>query len=91
MPADPQTRHIEAARKRTAHAGALLHASDQAERRILDAAHERLERVQADMDAWRGRVMLDPDAAAKHDAALVERGQLNQVIARAHAALGIDA
>jgi len=91
MPPDPQSRHIDAARKRTAHAGALLHASDQAERRILDAAHERLDRVQADLAAWRSRVMLDPATAAKHDAALVEQGQLNQVIARAHAALGTEA
>lgn len=87
MPPDPQARHIDAARQRIAHAGAILHASHQAEQKILDSAMARLDRVQADLAAWRKRVMTDPEAAAKHEAGLAEQGQLHQVIARCHAIL----
>ena len=44
-----QQRHIEAARRRVAHLGALSAATDAAERRILDAAQQRLAQVEADL------------------------------------------
>jgi hypothetical protein len=89
MPPDQTpTRHIEAARKRIAHAGALLHASDQADRKILEAATARLKTVQSAIEATRKRAMHDPDAAERYQAAALEAGRLHHVIARAHAVVG---
>lgn len=68
---------------------ALAAKTEAAERRILESAQNRLEEVQAQIDRARPGVESAPEAAQDRYLELVrERGQLQQVIARAQQALG---
>lgn len=76
-------RHIQAAKRRLCHLSGLSGRVDEAERRILEAANDRLGTVQAELEQLRPRVNLDPAAAEQYQAHTLEVGQLRQVIARA--------
>lgn len=60
----------------------LAYKTEQAERRILQAAEERLDAVQSELGTLRPRVLADADAAERYQALILERGKLQQVIAR---------
>lgn len=85
---DPQhQKHIEAARRRVAHLAALSDATTAADRRIRDAAHKRLEAVEADLAKVAPRALMHDGAAERHAALVKERARLLTVIANADAAL----
>lgn len=79
--------HIDAAAARLAHLGALSAHTDSVERNILAAAEKRLEIVEADLSSLRPRVNLEEGAASRYQELVLERGNLNLVIARAKEAL----
>ncbi|MBU8545791.1 MULTISPECIES: hypothetical protein [Roseomonadaceae] len=79
---DRARQQIEAARVRLAHLHVLDLQTEQAERRILAAAQERLKVVEAEISRLRPRVDLD-DAGDQYQAMVLERGQLHIVIAEA--------
>ena len=83
-----QQEHIGAARKRLGHLAGLAHRTEAAERAILAAATEMLEKVEADLQKLRARVHTDPDAAEQYQALTAERGQLQTIIAQARKTLG---
>lgn len=88
MPAqadDLQDRHIEAARQRVAHLHALSHATDEAERKIGEAAKKRLAEVDAELTRLRPRAMLDEATGRRVEDLALERGHLMRVIAQAAA------
>jgi hypothetical protein len=75
---DTTTRHL-------GELAAMAHQTAAAERRILEVAVKRLADVQADIDRTRpGAITTDGDAYMD---LIRERGQLNQVIAKARAVL----
>lgn len=76
-------RHIDAAKRRLAHLGGLSARTEATERRILDAAQARIEAVEADLNALKGRALVDDEAADRYRALTFEHGQLDMVIARA--------
>lgn len=81
--------HINKARTQLGELAGLAHKTEAAERRILAAASQRLEAVQAEIERARPGVEAGPDSAQDRYLELVaERGQLEQVIARAREALG---
>ena len=75
--------HIDAAGSRLVDLTALSHRTQEAERRILARATERMGDIQADLAKLAPRVVADADAARRYEALLVERGQLALIIARA--------
>lgn len=87
MKSDPSQPHRAAAAKRLAHLGGLAARTDAAERRILDAAEDRLRIVRAELDQLRPRALADDAAAERYQALTLESGQLDTVIANARAVL----
>ena len=83
----PADRHIEAAKRRLAHLGALSARTVETERKILAAAEDRLAAVEADRASLRSRALIDPAAADRYQALTLERGQIETVIGRAREAL----
>ena len=79
--------HIEAAKRRLAHLAGLGAITQQTERRILDAATERLGVVQGDLDRLRPRAIADGAAGDDYQRLTLEAGQLHTVIANAQQAL----
>jgi hypothetical protein len=65
---------------------AALHGLDRqtakSERAILDASSGRLQEVQKEIEALRPAVSIDPLAAQRYEALVMERGRLNQIIER---------
>lgn len=53
------------------------------EQQILNAARDRLNQVQTDLDAIKPRAVLNDTAGDRYLALIQERGQLHQVIAMA--------
>ena len=88
MASPPSSDHINAAKRRLAHLSGLSARTADAERRILTSAEHRHTVVLADMDRLRPRVNTDPSAATAYQAAVLEAGQLAQVIASAQKVLG---
>jgi hypothetical protein len=80
-------KHIDAAKRRLAHLGGLAAKTEAAEQRILEAAQERVEAVEADMQKLKGRALVDEAAADQYRALTFEHGQLGLVIAHARQAL----
>lgn len=80
---DRARQQIEAARVRLAHLHVLDLRTEQAERRILATAQERLKIVEAEIGRLRPSVALDADAGDQYQAIVLERGQLHIVIAEA--------
>ena len=74
-----------AARTRLVHLAAVAERSNQAERRIHDAAVDRRSIVERELQTLRPRVNLDDAAAERYQALILERGQLDTVIASAQA------
>jgi hypothetical protein len=89
MPDDAPTlsQHIAAARTRLGHLAGLSARTDAAERAILKAAQARLAAIQADLDKLRGRAVADPALGDRYTALVLERGQVELVIAHARQAL----
>lgn len=81
-------RHIAGVRRRLTHLGGLARATEDAERKILAAATERLGTVQGDLGKLRPRVLLEDGAAEEYQGLVSERGQLERVIGRAKQVLG---
>ncbi len=80
--------HIEKARASIGDLGALADKTEAAERRILSAAKERLDAVQADIESLRPGLEAAADSQQDRYLELIEeRGKLNTVIARAEKAL----
>ncbi len=76
----PADKHLDAARARLAHLGGLAARTEQAEKKILEAAQSRLEAVDADLAKLRPRVLLDPETGKQYQSLTMERGQLQTVI-----------
>ena len=81
-------KRMAGARRRLVHLHGLAAKTDAAERSILAAAEDRHAEVLADIASLAPRALTDPAAADRHQRAVLERGQLEAVIARARAALG---
>lgn len=80
--------HIDRARTHLGELAALAQKTEAAERRILAAAEQRLEAVQAEIEKARPGVEAADDAAQDRYLELVtERGKLHTVIAKARQAL----
>lgn len=77
----PQQR-MQDARRQLSGLQLLAYKTEQAERRILQAAEERLDAVQSEIGTLRPRALADADAAERYQALILERGKLQQVIAR---------
>lgn len=80
--------HIAAARRRLAHLSGLEAGTEAAEQKIRDAAHARLEVVDAELAQARRGAMLHDRPAARYIELTEERGRLLETINRANAALG---
>ena len=83
MPDRDADKHIAAAKTRLAHLSGLQDRTAQAEQRIHDAAVARRVDVDSDLNRLRPRVHLAGDAAEQYQALILERGQLDTVIANA--------
>ena len=79
--------HIAAARRRLGHLAGLEAGTRAAEQRILDAARERLETVEAELAQARRHALLRDAAATRTLELTEERGRLLEVIRRAEATL----
>jgi hypothetical protein len=77
-------------RRQLGELGALATRTEADERRILEAAEKRLERVEGELDSARAVAMGAPADADRYQALIEERGRLNQVIAQARAVLEPD-
>jgi hypothetical protein len=88
MTSEPPSPHIEAARRRLAHLGGLAAQTEEAERRILTSATDRLAVVREELDKLRPRAIADHAAGDRYLALTQERGQLETVIAQAQQVLG---
>ncbi|SEI81496.1 hypothetical protein [Paraburkholderia diazotrophica] len=77
--------NAENIRKVLGELAAMASQCDEAERRILARATERLEHVEQLIGAARGAVLTGGDAAQRmaYEALIAERGVLEQLIARA--------
>lgn len=85
---DPAAPQIAGARRRLAHLGGLAKRAEEAERRILAAAEDRIAAIDADLAKLRPRVDLDDAAADRFMAMTAERGQCQTVAAKAQKVLG---
>ena len=74
-------KHIGAARLRLTHLAGLSAETAAAEQRILDGASGRLDQVNADLETLRPRAAQDGEAGERYQALMLERGQLEQVVA----------
>lgn len=84
------TKHIAAARRRLGHLAGLEAETAAVERKILQAAEDRLAAVQADLERLRPRAtMPGSEAAARYEELTLERGHLSLVIAQARQELGL--
>lgn len=81
-------KHIDAAGRRLVHLQGLDAKTAAEERRILDAAVDRLKRVEADIAQLRPRALTDDAAADRYTDLVAERGDLAMVIAQARMVLG---
>lgn len=82
--------HIENTRRQLGELGAMAQQTEDMERRIMSIAQERLSGLEGQMDAARTAALAGGDEAKQHYSDLVmERGRLNQVIARSRQELGI--
>jgi hypothetical protein len=79
----PDTRHIDAARRRLGHLQGLADRTEQAERAILAGAQSRLDAVDADLRRLAPRAILDQSAGEQYQILLTERGQLMTIISQA--------
>lgn len=80
--------HIDKARESLGDLAGLSAKTEAAEKRILEAAQQRLEAVQTEIKRSRKGVEFGPDKAQERYLALIkERGQLQSVIARSEEAL----
>lgn len=80
--------HLDTTRRHLGELGAMARKTEDAERRILAAAQEQLATLQAGLEQARARAVTGDDAAKdRYTDMVTERGRLEQVIARAHAAL----
>jgi hypothetical protein len=80
---DRRTLHTDACRTRLAHLGGLAAKTHQAERKLLEAATNRMAAVAADLDTLRPRVNVDQGAADRYMELTEEWGTLATVIAQA--------
>lgn len=84
-------RHISNTRAQLGDLGSLASQTEQDERRILERAQARLDGVSAMIERQRPGVEAADDKAQDRYLSLVEeRGQLQTVIAKARAALGVE-
>lgn len=81
-------KHIAAARARLSHLGGIAARTEEAERRILDAAEERMGIVSQELAQLGPRVNLDAAAANRYQALTLERGRLGVVAAQSRQVLG---
>ena len=82
--------HIDKTRTQLGELGGLQAKTEQAERRILESAEQRLADVQAQIDRLSTGIEAAPDTEQQRYTDLVaERGQLHQVIANSKQALGL--
>lgn len=87
--ADRQLReHADAAGKRLVHLHGLARKTEVAERAILSGAIDRFEAVQRELQQIGTRVHTDDAAGRRYQDLIMERGQLNTVIAQARRNLG---
>ncbi|RVT91433.1 hypothetical protein EOD42_22520 [Rhodovarius crocodyli] len=80
--------HMAAARRRLGHLAALDSSTDEAERKIRDAAMKRLAVVDEDLAKARPRAILHDGAGDAYLALTSERARLLNVIDRANTLLG---
>ncbi len=88
-PSRPEDKHVDGAKRRLSHLAGLSQKTEEAERKILAAAEDRLAVVDADLDKLRPRVELNPVAAGRYQDRMIERGHLVLVIARARKVIGL--
>jgi hypothetical protein len=81
-------KHIAGTKSRLAQLAGLAARTEAAERRIAGAAEDRRAALCADLDKLRPRVHLDPGAAEQYQALVLERGQIDTVLANARRVLG---
>lgn len=81
-------KHIDAARRRLAHLQGLSDQTHGTEKRIRDAAADRLGHVEESIAKLRPRVHTDPQAAEKYQALIAERGTLETVLAASRQHIG---
>ena len=86
--AEPQAKHVDAAKRRLCHLAGLSQKTVEAERGILAAAGERRAAVQADLDRLQPRVNTDAAAGDQYMALTAERGRLDTMIGHARRVLG---
>ena len=80
--------HISDTQKKLGELGAMARQTEAAERKILDAATNRLSAIQERLPAARTAALAGGDAQKNAYSELIaERGQLNQVIAQSRAHL----
>ena len=82
----PSDDHIDAARSRLGDLSGLAARTHAAELRILEEAERRREAVQSDLDKLKPRAIGDTSAGDEYQRLLVERGQLDIIIAKAREA-----
>lgn len=75
--------HIEGAKRRLVHLAGLSGRTEEAERKIMEAAEDRLTAIDADLSKLRARVNLDGNVADRYQALTLERGQCVLVVERA--------
>lgn len=82
--------HIEKAQSHLGELAGLASKTENAERRILEAAEKRLDEVQVAIEKARPGIEAAPEEKQDEYLALItERGQLNTVIAKARSTLGL--
>lgn len=77
--------HMTAIRRRLVELGRLGARAQAVEQNILEAAAERLTQVNASLTKLSARALLDDAVAETYQRLTLERGHLEQVIARARA------
>ena len=85
MPPDQHQKHIDAARQRLAHLAAMAHGTAEAEKRIAEAATQRLATVEAGIARARPKALTDDRAGESYTALIQERAHLHEVRRRAGA------
>jgi hypothetical protein len=81
-------RHIAAAKLRLGHLAGLSARTDDSEHSILEAAQDKCAAIQVDLDKLHQRALTNPEAARQYESMLVERGQLENIIAHARLVTG---
>ena len=85
--ADAEDERRAAARQRLQHTQALLTKTDRSEQAILDAALQMQGETASKLQSLAPRVHLDQGASDEYEQTVLQRGQLDMVIAKARQSL----